>query len=91
MHQVLSLSSQLGAWIKAARRDAGLSQQALAERLGISQSRVSHMELHPGSLSVEQLLAICAVLGLEIMVGARRVPAAPGEPPGVREPPPVEW
>ncbi|OUM02454.1 helix-turn-helix domain-containing protein [Variovorax sp. JS1663] len=91
MHQVLSLSSQLGAWIKAARRDAGLSQHALAERLGISQSRVSHMELNPGSVSVEQLLAICAVLGLEIMVGPRLASPAPGEPHGVREPPPVEW
>jgi HTH-type transcriptional regulator/antitoxin HipB len=90
MHQLLALPSQLGLWIKSARRDAGLSQHALAERLGISQSRVSHMELNPGSVSVEQLLAIFSVVGLEILVGPKPDASAPPEPPGVREPT-VEW
>ncbi|GAA4334870.1 helix-turn-helix transcriptional regulator [Variovorax defluvii] len=71
MRQVLSVSSQLSPWLKAARKEAGLSQQELAARLGISQSRVSHMELHPGTLSVEQLLDIFSVLGLEIMIGPK--------------------
>ena len=92
MRQVLSVASQLGPWLKAARRQAGLSQEQLAERLGISQSRISHMELHPGTLSVEQLLAIFSVLGLEIMIGPKP-PGAPSaaQPPVAAEPSPPEW
>lgn len=91
MRQVLSVASQLGPWLKAARREARLSQEELAARLGISQSRVSHMELHPGTLSVEQLLAIFSVLGLEIMVGPKPAPSSTAQPPRVAEPPPPEW
>ena len=32
---------------------------------GLSQNRVSHLELHADELSVKQLLGWCAVLGLE--------------------------
>jgi HTH-type transcriptional regulator/antitoxin HipB len=92
MRQVLSVSSQLGPLLKAARREAGLSQQALAARLGISQSRISHMELHPGTLSVEQLLALFSVLGLEIMIGPKPSGAPPSpQAPAAREPSPPEW
>ncbi|RSZ29396.1 helix-turn-helix domain-containing protein [Variovorax beijingensis] len=85
MQQILSVPSQLGALLKAARKEAGISQVRLAERLGISQSRMSHMELNPGSLSLEQLLAIFGVLGLEMVVGSKR-PA----PTGSKAPSP-EW
>lgn len=71
MRQVLSIPSQLGPLLKAARKAAGLSQKKLAERVGISQSRMSHMELNPGSVSLGQLLDIFAVLGLEVVVGAK--------------------
>ena len=79
MKQVLSVPSQLGPLLRAARKHAGLSQGKLAQRVGISQSRMSHMELNPGSVSLEQLLAIFAVLGLEIVVGSR---PPVGAPPG---------
>lgn len=72
MRQVLALPSQLGPLLKAARKEAGLSQLKLAERVGISQSRMSHMELNPGSVSLEQLLQIFAVLQLEVVVGTRQ-------------------
>jgi HTH-type transcriptional regulator/antitoxin HipB len=54
--------------LQTARKSAGLSQTALAQRLGISQSRVSAMELDPGSISVEQLLALLAALNHEVLV-----------------------
>lgn len=62
---------QLGAVLQAARRTQGLTQSALAARIGLSQSRVSHLELNAHELSVEQLLAWCAVLELELAVGTR--------------------
>lgn len=57
--------------LQAARKAQGLTQSALASRIGLSQSRVSHLELNAHELSVEQLLAWCAALGLELAVGAR--------------------
>lgn len=100
MQQVLSVPSQLGVMLKAARKKAGISQVKLAERLGISQSRMSHMELNPGSVSLEQLLALFSELGLEILVGSKN-PAQlsayetgadhPGPRHAVNEPPASEW
>ena len=68
MKQILSLSKQLGPILQSARKSAGLSQTELAQRLGISQSRVSAMELDPGSINVDQLLALLAALDHEVLV-----------------------
>ena len=71
MRQVLSTPSQLGPLLKSGRRAAGLSQTELARRMGISQSRISHMELHPESVSLDQLLALFGLLGIELMVQSK--------------------
>jgi len=66
--QIFSLVNQIGPFVQAARKSAGLSQAVLAQRLGISQSRVSAMELSPGSINVEQLSALCSTLNLELIL-----------------------
>ena len=71
MRQVLAIPSQLGPLLKAARKQAHMSQEELAKRVNISQSRMSHMELNPGSISLEQLLAIFGALGIEVVLGSR--------------------
>ncbi|MDF3835254.1 helix-turn-helix transcriptional regulator [Cupriavidus basilensis] len=68
MKQVLSTASQLGQVLQSARHAARLSQTDLAARLAVSQSRISHMELNPGSISADQLLALISILGLELVV-----------------------
>lgn len=68
---LLVTASQLGAMLQAARKVRGLTQSDLATRIGLSQSRVSYLELNAQDLSVEQLLAWCAVLGLELSVATR--------------------
>lgn len=67
----LVTANQLGSMLQAARKAQGLTQSVLAGRIGLSQSRVSHLELNAHQLSVEQLLAWCAALGLELSVGGR--------------------
>jgi len=67
----LITASQLGSILQAARRAKGLTQSTLAGRIGMSQSRVSHLEQNPHDLNVAQLLAWCSALGLELAVGAR--------------------
>lgn len=68
MKQILSVPDQMGLLLQSARKSAHLSQTALAQRLGISQSRMSAMELDPASINLAQLLAVCAALGLELRV-----------------------
>lgn len=74
---------QLGTILQSARKAQRLTQAALAERVGMSQSRISYLEKHPAEINVGQLMRICTALGLELTVGARddRVLAAttPGE------------
>ncbi|WP_369822865.1 helix-turn-helix domain-containing protein [Bordetella sp. N] len=62
---------------QASRKAQGLTHAALAARIGLSQSRASHLEFSAQEPSVEQLLAWCAVLGLELAVGTRGSAAVP--------------
>ena len=88
MKQVLSITDQLGPLLQAARKSAGLSQTELGRRLGLSQSRVSAMELDPGSISLAQWMALCAALGLEMRVQTKEPPRA-SQPTEARSKP--EW
>lgn len=49
--------------LAAARRDAGLSQRQLAERLGVDQAFVSRYETAQRRLDVIQFLKIVAAIG----------------------------
>lgn len=69
--QSLRTSSQLGQLLRSARKASKLTQGQLALHMGVSQSRVSQLELQPGDLTVEQLLSACAALGLELQLGLR--------------------
>ncbi|MDO4681652.1 MAG: helix-turn-helix transcriptional regulator [Lautropia sp.] len=64
-------TAQLGAILQAERKAKVLTQAALAARIGLSQSRVSHLEQNAHELSAQQLLAWCAVLDLELSLGRR--------------------
>jgi HTH-type transcriptional regulator/antitoxin HipB len=81
-HQVLLATPQLGQTLLAARKARGMSQAALASRLGLSQPRVSYLEQNAGDLSVDQLLAWCAILGLELTIGSRIDESAQRTPAG---------
>lgn len=63
--------------LQAARKAKGMTQAALAGRIGLSQSRVSHLEQNPHDLNVGQLLAWCSALGLELAIGARGAKVVP--------------
>lgn len=70
-NHVLTTTAQLGQILQASRKAKKWSQAQLAGKLGLSQSRVSHLELHAEELSFAQLITWCAVLGLELSVGLR--------------------
>jgi HTH-type transcriptional regulator / antitoxin HipB len=72
--------AQIGAILTGRRKHLKLSQTDVANRLGLSQNRISELEAQPQTLTVEQLLALLNVLGLEMTLGER----AGGKPK-------VEW
>jgi HTH-type transcriptional regulator/antitoxin HipB len=69
--QPIITANQLGQLLQGARKNRKLSQAQLATRLGLSQNRLSELERNAGSLSVDQLLAICGQLGLQLSVQRR--------------------
>lgn len=69
--QLLTIPSQLGAVLRSSRRTRRLSQTDLAQRIGLSQARVSHLEQHPQNVNFEQLMAWCSALGLELYVAPK--------------------
>lgn len=79
--QAITTVSQLGTLLQSARKSRKLTQAQLGERLGLSQKRVSELELAPGTLSVDQLLGVCAQLGLQLSLQPRDdSPPARGTP-----------
>lgn len=82
MNQLLSVPSQVGLVLRAVRKSAKLSQKQLAAKLGLSQNRMSELETDPGSMRVDQLLAVLSALGLELQVQTRGGPPAAGSEDG---------
>ena len=78
--QVIRAPAQLGMLLRCARREQGMNQQELALRAGgISQARLSQLELEPGRLTVERLLLLLAALNLEVVVRPRQPTTEPAE------------
>jgi HTH-type transcriptional regulator/antitoxin HipB len=77
---VIRAPSQLAQLLIALRRQCGLSQSVLAQKAGgISQARLSALELNPGRFTLERLLLILAALDLELVVRPRRRRTEPAE------------
>ena len=59
-------ATKLGKRISAARRDAGLTQQQLADKLGVTQRVVTYWEREAVGLKAEQLTALSEALGVTL-------------------------
>ena len=70
MHPITT-PGQIGALLSSQRKLLELTQTAVAKRLGLGQNRLSQLEAKPETLTVEQLLALLNVLGLEMRVTER--------------------
>lgn len=81
----VELKLALGEALRARRGEQALSQEAVARRIGSSQSRVAKMEAGDGTVSIDLLLRALLALGAtprEIAAAIRRVrpaltPASP--------------
>jgi HTH-type transcriptional regulator/antitoxin HipB len=76
MRQTIATPQQMSEILAAGRRRAGLTQADAALRIGVSQSRISTLETDPGSLTLNQLLALFGAYGLQLQVQDRDSSAA---------------
>lgn len=81
MDYVIQTSTQIGIHLRSRRQALGLTQAMVASQIGLSQKRLSVLELHPERLSVKQLLGLASVLKLEVVLQEKSPAAArtPGE------------
>lgn len=64
----LATPEQASQILIARRKTLGLSQADMARQLGISQSRYSEIEAAPERITLERLIAMSSVLGLEFAI-----------------------
>ena len=82
MSYLLQTPDQLAVHLRALRMAKGWSQKQLAEKLGLSQSRIARIEHDPLHISVDQMLKVLSALGasMRIQLDARSnlmvIPAA---------------
>lgn len=72
MHPI-NTPKQIGANLTGRRKHLELSQTEVASKLALSQNRLSELESRPETMTVEQLLALLNVLGLEMCLRERGV------------------
>lgn len=85
MGYTIKTLSQLRPILLGFRKEADLTQQDLAEQLGISQQSYARIEAKPETMGVERLFRILAVLNVEIELS----PKQPGKlDPGSKD---VPW
>jgi len=61
-------SDQLTGVLQAFRKESGMSQTEVAERMGLTQQKLSHLELNAQNASADRLLRLLSVLGVELVL-----------------------
>jgi HTH-type transcriptional regulator/antitoxin HipB len=69
--------SQLRPLLVGFRKSAGLTQEAVAQRLGISQQSYAAFEANPETASVERLFRVLRLFDAGFKLGAPEAPASP--------------
>jgi HTH-type transcriptional regulator / antitoxin HipB len=76
----LRSEGELSALLASLRRQRGLSQKALAQRLGVTQQTLSDLERNAGNAGIGRILVLLAALGAELVVRERcSTPASAAE------------
>ncbi len=71
MSTVVRTSGQLGPVLKRLRKERGWSQQALGNKVGLSQERISVIENHPEKVSLDSLLTVLMALEVEMQIAPK--------------------
>jgi HTH-type transcriptional regulator/antitoxin HipB len=68
MDYPIRLPGELREYLRALRKEQGLTQAALGELVGVSQARIAEIESNPGVVSVEQLLKLLSALQASLVM-----------------------
>lgn len=66
--QLITTPGQLGQILSSRRKALKLTQGAVAAKLGTVQSRLSALEENPAAITLDRLIALANLLGLELVV-----------------------
>ena len=69
--RAITTPSQVGAILATRRKHLKLSQTEVAQKVGLSQNRLSVLEANPSALDTRKLLAWLHALGLEMTLGEK--------------------
>lgn len=76
--------SQLPLVLKGFRKEKGLTQAVMAERLGITQQSYAHFEANPATATLERIFMVLRMLDVEISLGQISPAASKGAAPAVK-------
>jgi len=68
MDYPLRLADQLRAHLRALRKQRGLTQAELGQRLGLGQVRIAEIEANPGLVRVDQIVKLLSMLGVTLVL-----------------------
>jgi HTH-type transcriptional regulator/antitoxin HipB len=77
MSQSARTAREIGAIVRRARRNAGLTQTELGKRIGLRQATISKLEKGEPATQLSTLLDALTALRLEITIGERGKGSAP--------------
>lgn len=72
MEYKVAIAQQLSTLLKALRKQSGLTQQELGEKLGVSQRVIARNEAHPEKVHFERILQMLSALDADLIVRARK-------------------
>ncbi len=75
-------ADQLTTLLQAFRKDAGLTQSQVAQRLGVTQQTYSALERNAATVGAARLLKLLHILGVELALNKSDPDASPAPPPG---------
>jgi len=76
--------SQLPLVLKGFRKEKGLTQAAMAERLGITQQSYAHFEAHPETATLERIFMVLRMLDVEVSLNQTSPATSKGATPSVK-------
>ncbi len=71
MKYKIAIAQQLSSLLKSMRKQAGLTQKDMGEKLGISQRVFARNETHPENVHFERILQILSELDADLVIKKR--------------------
>ena len=81
MQYTINTSGQLRPILKGFRKTRGLSQKAMADKLGISQQTYQVLEASPHKVTIDRFLRVLSILNVKLMLSDAAVRVASSKKP----------